>query len=143
MTEMSIEMLTTERVGELEDVLYPLFKQACDGNDVAQVSLTPENILTTAKTGLSVVFVGNVDDKPECVLVIQFGDEGTDRVADVLAMAGKHLTKFRNAYWKIILEWLKANGVKYLDAYTSHRLEPIFLKKFGFDQSCAYVRKAL
>lgn len=143
MSEMSIEMLTPERVVELEDVLRPLFKQACDGNDVAQVSLTEEDILVTAKAGLAAVFVGSIDGRLECTVVVQFGDEGVDRVADVLAMAGRHLTKFRNAYWNIIVEWLRANGVKYLDAYTSHRLEPIFLKKFGFDMSCAYVRKVL
>jgi hypothetical protein len=58
-------------------------------------------------------------------------------------MAGEGLMRFKAAYWGYILKWLKANGVKRLDAYGNSRLAAVYQKKFGFDKSCQYVRMAL
>lgn len=140
---LSIEMLTPERAAELEDVLMPLFQDACDGNDIAKMSFSAEDIMDGVKQGQCAAFLGYSDGVPECTVVIQFAVENGKQTADVVALAGKNLMRFKKAYWETILEWLRANNIKYLDAYTSHRLGPIFLSKFGFDKSCAYVRMAL
>jgi hypothetical protein len=142
-TVPSIEYLTPERVVELREVLLPLFQQSCDGNEISKENLTPEDILALAVTGEAVVFLGCEDDEPTCVLAIQFFIEGTRKGADVLALAGKGLVTFKQHYWQSILDWLKANQIKYLDAYVDGRRAKMYQSRFGFNKSCALVRMNL
>jgi hypothetical protein len=65
------------------------------------------------------------------------------RGADVMALAGRGLMRFKAAYWDIILEWLRANKVEFLDAYAPERLAKIYMNRFGFNKSCSYVRMTL
>jgi hypothetical protein len=51
--------------------------------------------------------------------------------------------RFKAAYWRTILEWLRANGVQFLDAYAPERLAKIYMSRFGFNKSCSYVRMTL
>jgi hypothetical protein len=143
MTTMTIEMLTPERVTELWPVLEPHFDAACKGNEIAEDTMDAKDIYVLAITGLVAVFVGFENGEPACVLGIQFNTANGHKCADVMALAGHGLTRFKAAYWNIILEWLKANGVKFLDAYAPERLAKIYMKRFGFNKSCTYVRMTL
>ena len=143
MSNMSIEMLTPERVTELWSVLEPYFDAACKGNEVAKDELDATDIYVLAVTGLIAVFVGFEDGKPACVMGIQFNTANGHKCADIMALAGRGLMRFKAAYWKVIIEWLKANGVEFLDAYAPERLAKIYMNKFGFQKSCMYVRMAL
>ena len=143
MSQMTIEMLTPERVTELWPVLEPHFDAACQGNEVAKDELDAKDIYVLAATGLVAIFVGFEDGEPACVMGIQFNTTNGHKCADVLALAGRGLMRFKAAYWHIILEWLKANGVEFLDAYAPERLAKIYLNRFGFNKSCTYVRMAL
>lgn len=140
---MSIEMLTPERVTELWPVLEPYFDAACKGNEIVKDELDAKDIYVLAVTGLVAIFVGFEDGEPACVMGIQFNTTNGRKCADVVALAGRGLMRFKVAYWHIILEWLKANGVEFLDAYASERLAKIYLNRFGFNKSCMYVRMAL
>lgn len=143
MTDMSIEMLTPERVTELWPVLEPYFDAACEGNEIAKDELDAKDIYVLAVTGLVAVFVGFESGEPACVMGIQFNTTNGRKGADVMALAGRGLMRFKAAYWHIILEWLRANDVEFLDAYAPERLAKIYLNRFGFDKSCAYVRMSL
>tara|TARA_R110000822_G_scaffold179360_2_gene319191 strand:+ start:111 stop:542 length:432 start_codon:yes stop_codon:yes gene_type:complete len=143
MITMTIEMLTPERVTELWPVLEPHFDAACKGNEIAKDTMDAKDIYVLAVTGLVAVFVGFENGEPACVLGIQFNTANGHKCADVMALAGHGLTRFKAAYWNIILEWLKANGVKFLDAYAPERLAKIYMKRFGFNKSCTYVRMTL
>lgn len=143
MSVMSIEMLTPERVTELWPVLEPHFDAACKSNEIVQEELDAKDIYVLAVTGLVAIFVGFESGEVACVMGIQFNVTNGHKCADVMALAGRKLLKFKAAYWGIILEWLKANEVKFLDAYASERLAKVYLNRFGFDRSCMYVRKAL
>lgn len=143
MSQMSIEMLTPERVTELWPVLEPHFDAACQGNEIAKDELDAKDIYVLAITGMVAVFVGFEDGEPACVLGIQFNTTNGHKCADVMALAGRGLMRFKAAYWHIILEWLRANEVKFLDAYAPERLAKIYRNRFGFDKSCMYVRMAL
>lgn len=143
MTTPSIEYLTPERVEELRDVLVPLFQESCDGNEISKDNLTPEQILDFATVGYAVVFLGSEDGVPTCVLAIQFFTEGVRKGADVLALAGRGLLTFKHYYWQAILDWLRANQVKYLDAYVDQRRAKMYQSRFGFNKSCALVRMNL
>jgi hypothetical protein len=143
MGEPSIEFLTPDRVMELREVLTPLFQQSCDGNEISKENMTPEDILNAALTDQAVIFLGCEDGEPTCVLAIQFFVEGLQKGADVLALAGKGLTTFKRYYWDAILEWLRLNGVQYLDAYVDERRAKMYQSRFGFNKSCALVRMNL
>lgn len=143
MTTLSIEMLTKERVAEMWPVLEPYFEAACNGNEIAKDELNAKDIFVLTQVDLAVVFVGFEDGQPACVMGIQFNNTNGKRGADVIALAGRGLMRFKAAYWHIILEWLRANGVEFLDAYAPDRLAKIYLNRFGFDKSCSYVRMTL
>lgn len=143
MPAMTIEMLTPERVTELWPVMEPYFDDACKGNEIAKDELDAKDIYVLAVTGLVAVFVGFDDGEPACVMGIQFNTTNGKRGADVMALAGRGLMRFKAAYWRTILEWLRANGVQFLDAYAPERLAKIYMNRFGFNKSCSYVRMTL
>lgn len=143
MTTPSIEYLTPARVLELREQLVPLFQQSCDGNEISKDNLTPDDILALALVEEAVVFLGCEDNEPTCVLAIQFFTEGAKKGADVLALAGKGLTNFKRHYWQVILDWLRVNQVRFLDAYVDERRAKMYQSRFGFDKSCALVRMNL
>ena len=143
MSTMSIEMLTPERVTELWPALEPHFEVACKGNEIAKDELDAKDIYVLAVAGLVAIFVGFENSEPACVMGIQFNNTNGKKGADVMALAGRGLMRFKTAYWHIILEWLKSNGVEFLDAYAPERLAKIYLNRFGFNKSCMYVRMAL
>ena len=143
MSAMTIEMLTPERVTELWPVLEPHFDAACQGNEIAKDEMDAKDIYVLAVTGLVAVFVGFEDSKPACVMGIQFNNTNGRKGADVMALAGHGLMRFKAAYWRTILEWLRANGIEFLDAYVPERRAKIYMSRFGFNKSCSYVRMTL
>jgi hypothetical protein len=143
MSAMTIEMLTPERVIELWLELEPFFEASCASNEIAKDELDAKDLYVLAATGMVAVFVGFEDGKPACVLGIQFNTTNGKKCADVVALAGRNLMKFKAAYWRAILDWLRANEVMFLDAYATDRLAKIYKTKFGFTKSCSYVRMTL
>ena len=140
---MTIEMLTPERVAELWPVLEPHYEAACQGNEIAKDEMDAKDIYVLAAVGMVAIFVGFEDGEPACVMGIQFNTTNGRKGADIMALAGRGLMRFKAAYWQSILDWLKANGVQFLDAYAPERLAKIYLNRFGFTKSCMYVRMAL
>lgn len=140
---MSLEMLTPERVTELWPALESYFDAACKGNEIARDEIDANDIYILAVTGMVAVFVGFEDGKPACVMGIQFNDTNGHKGADIIALGGRNLLRFKALYWQTILDWLRINGVEFLDAYVPSNRAKIYLKRFGFDKSCAYVRKHL
>jgi len=143
MSEMAIEMLSPERVNDLWPELEPYFDAACKGNEIADDEMTASDIYVLTQTDLAVVFVGYMDTKPTCVMALQFNTTNGRKGADIIAMAGKNLMKFKSLYWESILQWLRANGVQFVDAYAPERLAKLYMSKFGFTKSCSYVRMSL
>lgn len=142
---LSIEMLTPERVEELAPYLVPMFQKACESHEVVRDEMQGEDVVNLGKTGMAAIFVCYYEGQPSCALAFQFYETNGHKGVDLIALAGKgkKLVQFRNAYWKSIVEWLKANKVEFLDAYTPQSKALVYQKKFGFDKSCAYVRMTL
>jgi hypothetical protein len=140
---MQIEMLTPARVTELWPVLEPLLTAACEGNEIAKDELEAGDVYVLTQTDMAVVFVGFEGADPACIVALQFNMTNGRKGADVIALAGRNLMKFKAAYWDTILDWLRANGVQFLDAYAPDRLARIYRSKFGFNKSCSYVRMSL
>jgi len=143
MSNMSIEMLTPERVTELWPILEPLVESACEGNVIAKGEMDAGHVLLAVQLDKAVIFVGSLHGEIACLLALQFFDANGHKGADVMALAGRQLLRFKAAFWEPILTWLKANDVEFLDAYTPTNRADIYLKKFGFSESCAYVRMNL
>lgn len=143
MSVMSVEMLAPERVDELWPALAPMYAAACESHEIAKEELSADDIRELGRTGMCAVFVGFIDNVPTCTIAIQFNMTNGKKGADLIAMAGQNLLKFKAAYWQTILDWLKANQVEFLDAYVPEERAVMYKKKFGFNKSCAYVRKNL
>lgn len=142
MSLLSMEMLTPEQVTELWPKLEPYFAAACDSNEVAREELDTKDIYTLATTGMVAVLVGFEDGEPVFVMAIQFVLMNESKGANILAMAGR-VMQFKAAYWPIIIEWLKANEVEFIEAHASERLAKIYLRRFGFNKSCMYVKLSI
>lgn len=143
MSELTIEMLTPEQVAEEWGTLQPLLEASCRSNEVGISDITPDDIRLLAETGMCVLFVGRERGKIGIVIGLQFTETNGHKGADVIAMAGERLMKFRDAYWALILDWLKVNGCEFLDAYANDRLAKLYKNKFGFTKSCHLVRMML
>lgn len=143
MSALSIEMLSPARVTELWPVIEPLLQASCESNEIAKDEMDTRDIYVLTQTDLCVIFLMSDEDGPGCIVALQFNDTNGRRGADVIAMGGRSLLRFKTAYWAVILDWLRANGVKFLDAYANERLGRIYASKFGFEKSCTYVRMIL
>jgi len=142
-SDLRIEMLTAERVVELWPQLEPMFAAACAGNPIAADEISAGDIFVLTQVDLVAVFVGFEDNQLSCMIAIQFNTANGHKGADVIAMAGRSLFKFKTAYWHVILDWLRANDVEFVDAYAPERLAKLYKQKFGFTKSCMYVRMNL
>jgi len=116
--------------------MEPLFKQACDSNELSRTDLSPEIIYDLAIDGTIVIFAFYEAGRVATVLAIQFTDTYGLRGADLIAMAGRNLMVFKKLFWEYILDWLRANNIKHVDA-------EIYKTKFGFEKSCQFVRMTL
>ena len=143
MSDLTIEMLSPEQVNDEWDALEPMLAASCKSNEVGVLDITPDDIRILAVTGLCVLFIGREGGTPKVVVAIQFTDTNGHKGADVIAMGGERLMKFKDAYWALILDWLRANGCEFLDAYANDRLAKIYTSKFGFEKSCTLVRMTL
>lgn len=141
-SRLHIELLTPERVTELWPKMQPLFSKACEANEVA-VDISAEDIYKLSQEDKLVVFACFDLGRLYTVLAIQFHTTYGKKGADVVAMAGKNLMAFKTAFWEPILEWLRANEVQFLDAYSQPRLANLYMSKFGFNKSCTFVRMTL
>lgn len=139
----TIEMVSAEKAFELWPLLKPMLAAACESNEISKDEFEPEDIFVLVQTGMAAMFVGYEDDVPACTLVFQFHITAGKKGADIIAMGGKDMLKFKAMFWPSILQWLRANEVQFLDAYANERLAHIYKSKFGFSKSCAHVRMSL
>lgn len=140
---MRIEQLTPDRVVELWPELEPLIKKACDSNEIARDDVTPEDILIAAQSDQCVVFTSFDARGLSMVAVFQFHTVMGTKGVDVVAIGGRDLIRNAGYFWKPIKDWLRQNGVKFIDAYANPRLARIYLSRLGFTKSCTYVRTVL
>jgi len=142
-SDMAIAMLGAEDVDTEWPELEPLLAASCASNEVGAGDISPADIRAMALAGLCAVFAGRLQGELAFVLVLQFHTTNGRKGADVVAMGGQHLLRFKAAYWPVILDWLRANGCVFLDAYATERLAEVYRNKFGFDRSCVYMRMEL
>ena len=143
MTYMSLEMLSPDQVAEMAPELEEMFDLACGGNEIAAAEMTGKDVVTLGIDGMAAIFAGFYKEKLSCVFAIQFSVTNGHKGADLIALAGEKLLRFKAAYWPAVLDWLRANNIEFLDAYTPNSRAEMYMKKFGFDKSCAYMRMTL
>lgn len=139
----NLELLTPERVLQLWPELKPILDESCKSNAVGQTDITAEDIYMLALVGICAIFCSTKDGEIACVIGIQFTETNGHKGADIVALAGKDLMKTKALYWDHVLDWLRANKIKFVDVYASERLAPMYERFFGFDRSCIMLRKVL
>lgn len=117
--------------------------QACNSNEVAQTDISPNDIYYLVVTGQCGIFCFTEDGEPELVFAIQFSETNGHKGAEFIALAGRKLMVVRDLYWQHILDWLKANGVEFIDIYSNERMAKVYTRFFGFDRKCILNRKLL
>jgi hypothetical protein len=140
---MQLVMLSKEEITNMWPILGPLYDASCKGNEVGESEMTALDIYLLAQTDMCVIFAFIEGNELMLTLAVQFHEVGNQKGVDIIGMAGRNLMKCKAAHWDKILDWFRANDVKFVNAYTNDRLAKLFLKKFGFDKSCSYVRMTL
>ena len=143
MSEVSIELLSMNRAIALWPQIAPLAEQSVRGNDMSASDMDAQYIFNAICADEAVIFAGFIDGKLEMILGFQFSDANGRKCADIIAMAGKHLTMFKRRYWDAIMAWLLANNVEFVDSYVPINRAVLYMNKFGFDKSCAHIRMSL
>ena len=143
MGELSVEMMTPEKVEAEWGVIGPMLAPATVSNPISAQTVSVDDIRKLAIMGMCVLFMGREAGKPRLVVALQFNTTNGHKGADIISMGGSKLLKFKAAYWDLIIDWLKANECEYLDAHADERMAKIYASKFGFSESCVLVRKAL
>lgn len=137
----TIEHLSPARIEELWPEIEPLLTRV--SGDYAPNSVSPEYIRESAMFGVTHLLGMFADGKLSLVAAVEFTVANKVRTASILALAGADLMRFRSEFYKDVLAWFKAAGAKAVDAYAEQRMADIYKRKFGFTQSCSYVRMAL
>lgn len=138
-----IELLDHKKVQELWPQIEPLIAAVARSSSSAPDPLDMETVWHSAMHGVCRVLAFYENGELAMVLAFEFGRSKGARTATILAVAGRNLTAFKAAFWPSILAWFKENGARYVDAYAEPRLAQIYLKKFGFTETCSYVRMEL
>ncbi len=143
MSGLSIELLTQERAIELWPQIAPLVEKSALGNVMTASDMDSQYVFNAVCTDEAVIFAGFEGSELATILGIQFSEANGHKCADIIALAGRRLTKFKQMFWTPILDWLKVNGVEYLDSYVPTERAMLYMNKFGFDKSCAHIRMSL
>jgi len=140
---MQLVLLSKEEVTALWPVLEKMYEASAKGNEVGETEITATDIYLLAQTDMCVIFAFVEGNELVLTLAAQFHEVGNQKGVDIIGMAGRNLMKCKAEHWDRILDWFRANDVKFVNAYTSDRLAKLFLRKFGFNKSCSYVRMTL
>ena len=143
MSDLSIELLTQDRAIELWPEMVPLVEKSAMGNAISAATMDPQYVFNAIVADEAVIFAGFDEGKLSTILGIQFSDANGTKCADIIVLAGRKLTAFKRLYWEPILDWLRANQVKFLDSYVPMDRAMLYMNKFGFDKSCAHIRMSL
>lgn len=143
MSELTIELLSQERAIELWPQIVPLVEASAMGNEISADTMDPQYVFNAVCADEAVIFAGFERGKIATVLGIQFTDNNGTKCADIIVMAGRRMTAFKRLCWGPILDWLRANEVKFLDSYVPMDRAMLYINKFGFDKSCAHIRMSL
>jgi hypothetical protein len=139
----SLDFLMPDKALLMWPLLEPIFRQVEGSNEIARDEFTTAGLLEEIKAGECGVFVYYEDNVPKLAFAIQFSMNDRQKHAAIVALAGEGLMRCKTAYWDYILNWLRANGVKRLEAYGNGRIAKIYRERFGFNKSCEYVRMTL
>jgi hypothetical protein len=132
----SLELLYPQQAVAAWEKLEPLF--AKEGNDCSA-----DEVLALLRDGMCGVFAYYEDAQLKLALALQFSQVGTDKHAEIFALGGEGLMRFRKAYWPHVVSWLKANRVKQVDVHGSERMLRIYRAKFGFKTRREYASMTL
>ena len=115
----SIELLMPKQAENVWPQLEELFSLA-DSRELI------EEIFSKVKQGLCAIFVYYQDKQPKLALAIQFNQIGSTKSVEILSVAGTAIKEFKRAYWKYIVNWLKANRTKLIEVPNVERFKSIY-----------------
>jgi hypothetical protein len=136
-------MLTPEQVTFWWPQLEPMFDASVKANPIADTEYIAEDIHMLVLGGVASIVAVFEDDIPAFALAFQFCDTNGKKGANIIAMGGRDMLRFKATYWEPFLTWLRSNDVEFIDAYVPTERLAIYERRLGFEKSCAFVRKLL
>ena len=132
----ALKLLYPQQAVAAWQTLKPLLDK--EGNDCHV-----DEVFELLQAGLCGVFVYYEDAQAKLALTLKFSQSGKDKHAEIFALGGEGLMRFRKAYWPYVVSWLKANKVKQLEVHGSDRMLRIYRAKFGFVTRHEYASMSL
>lgn len=132
----SLELLYPQQAVAAWQTIKPLLDR--EGNDCPA-----DEVFDLLQAGLCGVFVYYEDAHAKLALALKFSHVGKTKHAEIFALGGEGLMRFRKAYWPHVVSWLRANKVKQLEVHGSDRMLRIYREKFGFATRHEYASMAL
>lgn len=143
MAESIVQMLAPEQVTDMWPDLMPMFDASVKANPMAETEYVADDVHMLVLGGMASIVAVLKAGKPAFALAFQFCDTNGIKGVNIIGMGGTNLLKYKAAYWDAFLDWLRANGVQFIDAYVPTERLALYEKRMGFNKSCAFVRKLL
>lgn len=133
---MIANLLRPNQIADYETRLKPLFMSALTANGAVkeeQAESEADWMLLQAQLDRVAVFVVENESQVTYTMAFQFSVSRDVKSVEILAMAGRGMVEFaRSVGWQMILEWLRLNGVEYVEIRTSERLARVLEKAAKF-----------
>lgn len=137
----TIEYPTQERLTELWPQIQPLFQRCCE--EAADGEIDAEDIRALHAMGGAHVFVELEEGVVTVAMAIEFIHYPKFKAANVFALGGHGLRQAKNRFWPLVVEWLKANEVKSVDAWVSDGMMKLLNRMLGFKKVYNHTRLML
>ena len=141
--ELDVRFVSPEEFDRVWPSLEPLLGAACQSNEISRGELSPALLRREVLAGRASALVGYEYFLPVGVMVFELSSVGEHRVARILALAGKRLLAFGGGYWDSVLATLRGMGISYVDACANERVAEVYKNRFGFSDTCVYLRRKL
>lgn len=129
----SIELLMPKQAENMWPQLEKLFS-------LANNKKLTEEIFSKIKQGFCAVFVYYQDKQPKLVIAIQFKQVRSTKIVEILSTVGTSVKEFKDAYWKYIVNWLKANGTKFIEIPDTEYFRNIYGDRPKISRVSSYLR---
>ena len=136
-----VELLTGDSLVALWPQIEPIFARCCE--TAAKGELDAGDILRLALENRAYVFVETDEGKVTVAIAMELIPYPKFMAANIFALGGHGLMEAKSRWWKAITEWMKANGVKTVDAWVSASMKRILERRFGFEQVYHHMRMPL
>jgi len=134
----TLEYLTPERVDALWPQLSPLVDAFVER--AAAGDYTTDYVYRNLKWQRAFGFVEYLDGVPTFFVVFDVHRHAAYTSADVAVIVGKDLKGVQTRVWPVVVQWMKDNGISYVEGLVNDAMYRICKRLFGFRKTHNHIR---